>query len=95
MLLFSQGNKYEIPAFDVAVRDTTGAGDAFYGGFVFARYKRFPLEECLVVASAVAAIKCTGIGARESLPTLSVLHQFMAERGFSELSAKLMLNITS
>ena len=45
------------PAFKVECRDTTGAGDAFHGGFIYGLLKGFSVEETLRFANAVAALK--------------------------------------
>jgi ribokinase len=55
-------------AFTVESLDTTGAGDAYHGGFIYGCLEGWPLAQCMQFASAVAALKCTGIGAREGLP---------------------------
>jgi sugar/nucleoside kinase (ribokinase family) len=51
--------------------DTTGAGDAFRGGFAAAclHAPDGDLEEALVYANAVAGLNCRRLGARGGLPT--------------------------
>lgn len=60
------------PAPPVAVVDTTGAGDAFRGGFISA-WLRFgadaPVDTLLEYANATAALSCQGLGAQAALPT--------------------------
>ncbi|WP_417861182.1 carbohydrate kinase family protein [Winogradskyella sediminis] len=61
----SQKNKevIELPAIKVEdVMDTTGAGDAFWSGFLFAFIKEKPTEECLKVALQLAALKLQNVG---------------------------------
>jgi fructokinase len=53
----------ELPAIKVEkVLDTTGAGDAFWSGFLFAFIKEKPVEECLKVALQLAALKLQNVG---------------------------------
>jgi sugar/nucleoside kinase (ribokinase family) len=66
------------PAFTVDCRDTTGAGDAFHGGFIYGLLAGLSVEETLRVSNAVAALKCRAIGARTALPTLEELSQLLA-----------------
>ena len=42
--------------------DTTGAGDAFWSGFLFAYIKEKPIEECLEIALQLAALKLQNVG---------------------------------
>jgi len=69
------------PAFQVDARDTTGAGDAYHGGFAYAWLAGRPLAACMRIASAVAAMKCTGLGARECLPDEHQLSAFLENSG--------------
>jgi sulfofructose kinase len=65
-------------AFPVEVVDTTGAGDAFHGAFAWCVSNGMADAECVRLASAVAAMSCTGLGARAGLPTQGELQQFLA-----------------
>ena len=51
-----------MPAFDVAVVDTTGCGDAFDAGFITALHHRMDPEESIRFAQAAAALVATGLG---------------------------------
>ena len=60
----------EIPAFDVDVVDPTGAGDAFHAALADAwLLDGRPAGEAGEFAAAVAALNCTGDGARGGLPS--------------------------
>ncbi len=61
----SQKNKavIELPAIKIEnVMDVTGAGDAFWSGFLFAYIKERPIKECLEVALKLAALKLQNVG---------------------------------
>ena len=51
------------------VLDTTGAGDAFNGGFAVALAEGMPIEQALRFASATAGISVTRPGTAGSMPT--------------------------
>jgi sugar/nucleoside kinase (ribokinase family) len=62
------------PAPRVTVVDTTGAGDAFRGGFIAAWLRlgdAAPVDTLLEYANATAALSCQGLGAQSGLPTLA------------------------
>lgn len=44
------------------VKDTTGAGDAFWTGFLFAKLKEKNLNDCLTIAQKLASIKLQNVG---------------------------------
>lgn len=74
------GREIWSPAFAVDCVDTTGAGDAFRGGFA-AGCLRAPdgeLEDALAYANAVAALNCRGLGARGGMPTAEEVNQLLA-----------------
>ena len=55
------------------VVDTTGAGDAFIGGFIAAYVHKRPLEQCLQIGTLCAAHKIQQPGTRLGLPTVDQL----------------------
>jgi len=65
------GSEIRTKGLKVDCVDTTGAGDAFRGGFAAAclRAPDGDLEEALAYANAVAALNCRVLGARGGLPT--------------------------
>ncbi len=69
----------ESPAFAVRALDTTGAGDAFRSGFIWALMNRRDPVTALRVANATAAMNCRGLGAQAGLPKLEELEKFLAE----------------
>jgi len=78
-----------VRAFEVEVVDTTGAGDAFEAGFVFSLLKGLEAREAALLGCAVAAIKCTKLGAQAGLPTLDEVRAFLRERGYGYLASSL------
>lgn len=58
-----------VPAFDVPVVDTTGAGDAFCGGFLAAFLRAWPWEEVARFANAVGALCVTEVGGATGVRT--------------------------
>ena len=53
---------YSLPAYKIAVVDSTGAGDSFAGAFLHFRNKGCDFRECLEYASACGAYACTKEG---------------------------------
>lgn len=70
------------PAFPVHAVDSNGSGDVFHGAFAAGLCKGFDPKTCCVFASAVSAIKCTGVGARESVPDFATVKEFLKENGY-------------
>ncbi len=66
----------KIPAFEVKVIDTTGAGDAFNAGFLHAWLKGYSLEICMKAGNFVAAHSIQHYGAR-NFPDLNDLKAFL------------------
>jgi len=66
--MLSQKNKkiYSLLAVKVVkvdeVVDVTGAGDAFWSGFLYAYIQQYPLEKCLDSALKLAALKLKNLG---------------------------------
>ncbi len=66
------------PARRVAAVDTSGAGDAFHGGFAWAMAQGHQEARCVAIGQAVATIKCLRPGNRAGLPTRAELEAFLA-----------------
>jgi sulfofructose kinase len=71
------GRFHHSPAYEVACRDTTGAGDVFHAAFIRALFEDWDLARCLAFSNAVAALKCRDLGGRAGLPTFSEAVTFM------------------
>jgi sugar/nucleoside kinase (ribokinase family) len=65
------------PAFAIAPRDTTGAGDVFHAGFAAGWLGGLRGEPLLRFANAAAALSCRGLGAQGGLPTRAELEAFL------------------
>ena len=77
--IYCEGQFIESAAFEVpgGCRDTTGAGDAFHGGFIYGLLNGEDLETCMKLGNAVAALKCRSLGGRAALPTMDELKEFL------------------
>lgn len=82
-LLATNQYKIHIPAFKIDVVDTTGAGDAFIGGFASELAAGETLESALRFAAAAGALTATRAGAQSSLPTREELEQFVKQNNDS------------
>jgi len=73
------GREIRTPAFPVPCVDSTGAGDAFRGGFAAGclRTPEGEVEDVLSFANAVAALNCRRLGARGGLPTAEEVEQLL------------------
>ena len=81
-IIFDGDNITEYPAFPVKAVDSNGAGDVFHGAFAAGVIKGYDYLKCCYFASAVSAIKCTGMGARESVPDFETVKKFLKENGY-------------
>jgi sugar/nucleoside kinase (ribokinase family) len=79
-VVYGDGSFIESPGFAApgGCRDTTGAGDAFHGGLLYGLLTGEDIETSLMFGNAVAAIKCSALGARTALPTKRALALFLS-----------------
>jgi sulfofructose kinase len=81
-IIYCEGQFIESPAYTApgSCKDTTGAGDAFRGGFLYGLLTGEDIETSMKFGNAVAAMKCSQLGARPGLPTKEQLDQFMSDK---------------
>lgn len=65
-------------AYRVPVADTTGAGDIFHAGFIYALLQGWTLERQLDFSCAAAALNCTAVGARGGIAPVAAIENLMA-----------------
>lgn len=80
---FDGAEIYRYPCYPVEAVDSNGAGDVFHGAFAAGVCRGYDYKKCCHFASAVSALKCTGIGARASVPEFAAVQEFLRERGFA------------
>lgn len=74
---YDQGKEVHLPAHNVMVVDTTGAGDSFNGGFAFALSKGYLLHEACAFGNAVGALATTKLGAQTGMPTFKEVEELL------------------
>ena len=79
-LTFVKNKFFHVPAFEVDVVDTTGAGDVFHGGYIYGLLQKWSLTDTVRFASAVAALKCRQMGGRAGIPALDEVAEFLKGR---------------
>lgn len=91
VLAFDGEQFHHAPAFRVPVTDTTGAGDIFHAGFIYALLQGWPLPRSLDFSCAAAAINCMAEGARGGISSVEQIEAFMLAtpryQVFEELAA--------
>lgn len=70
-------NTFKMPAMDVPVVDTTGAGDVFHGAFDAAYLKGMDVVSAARYATGVSSVKCTRAGGRAGIPDEGILDKFL------------------
>ena len=70
------------PIYPAVVVDSNGSGDVFHGAFAAAVCKGYDYIKCCHFSSAVSGLKCTGVGARESVPNFETVKKYMKENGY-------------
>lgn len=70
------------PIYPATVVDSNGSGDVFHGAFAAGACKGYDYLKCCHFSSAVSALKCMGVGARESVPSFPRVVAYMKENGY-------------
>ena len=74
------GSMVRVPAPEVDVVDTTGAGDSFDAGFLHAWLRKLPLAECLRYGVAAGSLSTRALGGTKAQPTLEEFEQLLRRR---------------
>jgi len=77
-VLLSGGAELRVPAVPVDVVDTTGAGDAFNGGFLAARLAGHALDQCMRWGVLTGSLSTAQAGGLDGLPTARAVAQALA-----------------
>ncbi len=75
--LFTDKERYELPAFSVSVVDTVGAGDGFAVGIISGMLDGLSWRDCLERGNAIGALAITARGDMEGLPEREQLNSFL------------------
>ena len=77
-MALDEDGMHRAPAFQVDAVDTTGAGDVFRAGFIYALLRGWPTDDILRFANAAAAVSCTKLGALGGIPSLDEVEALIA-----------------
>ena len=82
-IIYYEGSLFKIPAIETKVVDPTGAGDAYFGGFIF-KYmlSKDPLQSA-IFATSTASFIVEAIGPK-NLPTVKMVNERIKESSISE-----------
>ncbi len=81
VLVRSKDETIYLPAYFVSVVDTTGAGDAFCGGFLYGYLSGYSLKMCAQMANAVGALTVQVMGGSNGVHSLEQVMNFINEHG--------------
>jgi ribokinase len=76
-------------SYEVAVMDTTGAGDTFCAALVAALSQNHTMSEALRQANAAGALACTRMGAQSSVPLASEVNTLINQQPDTNTPARL------
>lgn len=68
---------FRLPAFKVAVSDTTGCGDSYCGGFIAGLAKGYDLEQACRLGTAASGLVASGLGSNAKVVDLDTTLDFM------------------
>ncbi len=81
-ILYDGEQIIDYPIYPAVVVDSNGSGDVFHGAFAAAVVKGYDYLKACHFSSAVSGLKCTGIGARESVPDFETTKIYLKENGY-------------
>lgn len=75
--LARRGNQvWEVPGIQVEVVDTTGAGDSYNAGFLYAYLQGHPMESCLKYGNVTGGLSVTAAGPLQC-PDMNLIHEMV------------------
>ncbi len=80
LLVIDDGQLHHLPAFEVTVRDTLGAGDVWHGAFALALAEGQATGDAVRLASAAAALKVRNGSGRAGCATRADVEEFLLQR---------------
>lgn len=78
-LMMTAHETARLPAYEIAVVDTSGCGDAYCAGFIRAMLLKWTPRECMRLANAAAALVAQGLGSDAGIIDLDHTIRFMNE----------------
>ena len=81
-IIFDGKEVVSYPIYPAVVVDSNGSGDVFHGAFAAGVAKGYDYLKCCHFSSAVSGLKCTGVGARESVPSFETTKKYLKENGY-------------
>lgn len=76
-MAFENGKMYQKERYCVKAVDTTGAGDSFNAGFIYAYLSGKSVEECLACGNGCGALSVTALGGNTGFPVEEELWNFI------------------
>ena len=76
-IAFEKGKMYQKGRYKVKAVDTTGAGDSFNAGFIYAYLSGRSIEECLACGNGCGALSVTALGGNSGFPVEEQLWAFI------------------
>jgi len=77
--ILTDSARVSVPAFRVSAVDTTGAGDAFDGGYIAGQVRGLDMRSSALLANACGAAAVTVLGAGNALPGRDVVMRFLQD----------------
>ena len=69
--------EFRVPAFKIAVSDTTGCGDSYCGGFIAGLSLGYDLEAACKLGTATSGLVATALGSDAGVVDLATTKQFI------------------
>ena len=81
-IIFDGKDLISYPIYPAVVVDSNGSGDVFHGAFASAVVRGYTPIQCCHFSSCVSALKCMGVGARESVPSFEATIEYLRRNGY-------------